>query len=153
MKTVTGNSLMAVRSAGSTIKESSVAPRYVVFCGCPPIRTIDEGKKLAPLIKMVRLVVPTSAVDWPMEVSVGTGKAATPTPLKFSTTCGFTGSSLATVKVPVRVPGACGVKFKVRTQKSPGTRGAVQFGRSKVKSAPVMVVCARSICSGAPPMF
>src|SRR5262245_54822046 len=31
--------------------------------------------------------------------------------------------------------------------------GAVQLGKLKLKSAPVIVVCARSICSGAPPTF
>src|SRR5215472_426244 len=78
---------------------------------------------------------------------------ATPTPLKLRATCGFTGSLLAIVKVPVRVPAACGVKLSVRIQKPPGARGAVQFGRLKLKSAPVIVVFARSICSGAPPVF
>src|SRR5215472_1501824 len=78
---------------------------------------------------------------------------ATPTPLRLRTTRGFTGSLLATVKVPVRVPAACGVKLSVRTQKPPVGMGAVQFGKLKLKSAPVIVVCARSICSGAPPVF
>jgi hypothetical protein len=117
--------------------------------------TTELGKKLAPLRKMLRLGVPTAAVDLPMEVSVGTGKAETPTPLKFRTTCGCTGSSLATVKVPVLVPGVCGVKLMVRTQTTfePGSSGAVQFGSVKLKPAPVMTVCVRSICSGAPPLF
>lgn len=114
--------------------------------------TTDEGKKLAPLIKTVRLVLPIATVDLPIEVSVGTGKALTPTPLKLRTSCGFTGSLLATVKVPVRVPGACGVKLMVRIQTTLFSMGAVQFGKLKLKSVPVMVVCARSICSGAPPM-
>lgn len=60
---------------------------------------------------------------------------------------------LATVKVPVRVPAACGVKLSVRMQKSPLWMGAVQFGKLKLKSAPEIVVCVRSICSGAPPVF
>src|SRR5215469_15516 len=78
---------------------------------------------------------------------------ATPTPLYLRTTCGFTGSLLAIVKVPVRVPAACGVKLSVRIQKLPLGIGAVQFGKLKLKSGPEIVVCARSICSGAPPSF
>src|SRR6266851_4459684 len=117
------------------------------------MRTTDEGKKLAPLRKRLRLVVPIAAVNLLMEVSVGPGNEVMPTPLKLRTSCGFTGSSLATVKLPVRVPVAWGVKWMVRRQASPGRMGAVQFGRSKLKSAPVIKVCARSICRGAPPLF